>query len=64
MATVTLKIEGMHCGACVNRVKRALEQVEGANVKEVSIGSASLETANVDAALAAVAKAGYTATQA
>ena len=63
MATVTLKIEGMHCGACVNRVKRALEQVEGANVKEVSIGGASLDTVNVDAALAAVAKAGYTATR-
>jgi len=62
MATVTLKIEGMHCGACVNRVKRALEQVKDTNVREVSIGSASLDTANVDAALAAVAKAGYTAT--
>jgi len=54
----------MHCEACVNRVKRALERVEDTKVKEVHIGSAAIETLNVDAALDAVAKAGYPAARA
>ena len=51
----------MHCEACVNRVKRALERVEDTRIKEVRIGSASIETLNVEAAIAAVTKAGYPA---
>ena len=61
MSTINLKIEGMHCEACVNRVKRALERVEDTRIKEVQIGSATIETLNVEAALAAVTKAGYPA---
>ena len=64
MATIHLKIEGMHCEACVNHVKRALERVEDTKIKEVHIGSAAIETLNVDAALAAVTKAGYPAIRA
>jgi copper chaperone CopZ len=64
MTTIKLNIEGMHCQSCVNRVKRALEQVQDSNVKEVSIGAASIETTDVDAAIAAVTKAGYPATRA
>jgi len=64
MAITNLKIEGMHCEACVNRVKRALERVEDTRVKEVVIGSASIETHDVEAAIAAVAKAGYSAARA
>ena len=64
MATIHLKIEGMHCEACVNRVKRALERVEDTKIKEVHIGTAAIETLNVEAALAAVTKAGYPATRA
>ncbi len=61
MSAINLKIEGMHCEACVNRVKRALERVEDTKIKEVHIGSASIETLSLDAAIAAIAAAGYPA---
>ena len=64
MATVHLKIEGMHCQTCVNRVKRALERVDDIRITEVLVGSASVETHDVEAALAAITKAGYPATRA
>ncbi len=62
MAEFTLRIDGMHCGACVRRVSQALAS-EGLNVKEVRVGAARVETDQnpppVDRALAAVQKAGY-----
>lgn len=65
MAEFTLRIDGMHCGACVRRVTQALASVEGVVVDEVSVGGArftsALEPAPADLALAAVAKAGFTA---
>jgi copper chaperone CopZ len=65
MAEFTLRIEGMHCGSCVKRVSQALASVEGTVVKEVQIGIARLSSdrdpAPVDLALAAIAKAGFTA---
>lgn len=65
MPEFKLHIDGMHCGSCVSRVTRALGAVDGVEVKEVSIGSAQLSSnqtpAPVDAAIAALAKAGYTA---
>ena len=64
MATITLKIDNMHCQACVNHVRRALERVEGLRIKDVAIGSASVETHDISAALAAVTKAGYPASRA
>jgi copper chaperone len=64
MAVTHLKIEGMHCEACVNRVKRALERIDGIRIKEVAIGAASIEAHDVDAAIAAVKKAGYPAARA
>ena len=33
-------IEGMHCDACVRRVRKAIEKVAGAHVEDVQIGSA------------------------
>ena len=61
----TLKIDGMHCGSCVRRVSQALAATSGVDVKEVGVGSAKLTsaegTAPVDLAIAAIAKAGYTA---
>lgn len=53
----------MHCGACVQRVTRALSQVPGTQVKEVRVGGAHLrsEKAEPDAYLAAIRKAGYEA---
>ena len=65
MAEFTLHIDGMHCGSCVRRVTQALSSVEGAVAKDVQIGTAQLTTeldpAPVEAAIAALAKAGYTA---
>jgi copper chaperone len=65
MPEITLQIDGMHCGACVRRVSQALESTPGVVVKEVRVGEARLssngEPAAVDGAIAAIAKAGYTA---
>ncbi len=62
MAEFTLRIDGMHCGACVRRVSQALA-TEGLDVKEVRIGAARIQSEQnpppVDRALEAVRKAGY-----
>jgi len=58
---VKIAIEGMHSQACVAKVRRALENVEGARVREVRIGSVvvDLDPARQSAALDAIQKAGY-----
>ena len=65
MAEFTLHIDGMHCGSCVKRVTQALAAVEGVAVNEVRVGAARLtfnrDPAPVDLAVAALAKAGFTA---
>jgi len=65
MAEFTLQIDGMHCGSCVRRVTQALASVEGVVTNDVQIGTAhltsSLAPAPVDPAIAALAKAGFTA---
>ena len=54
-------IDGMHCQSCVQRVRKAIEKVEGAKVQQVDVGSAeiSVESAREPAVLEAVKKAGY-----
>ena len=65
MAEFTLHIEGMHCGSCVRRVTQALSSTEGVEVEEVRIGAARVKSSNenpmAEAAIAALAKAGYNA---
>jgi copper chaperone CopZ len=65
MAEFTLRIENMHCGACVRRVSQALASTEGVHVEEVRLGAARLsttqETPPIELAVAALAKAGYPA---
>ncbi len=65
MSEFTLRIDGMHCGACVRRVSQALASTEGLNVKEVRVGAARVasdqEPLPVDRAVEALAKAGYPA---
>ena len=58
-----LAIEGMHCQACVRRVQKALEKVEGVQVEAVEVGSATVEASTRTGAgvLEAVRKAGYPA---
>jgi copper chaperone CopZ len=63
MAEFTLHIDGMHCGSCIRRVTQALGSAEGVQVEEVRLGAARLTAppSSVDLAIAALAKAGYTA---
>jgi copper chaperone CopZ len=65
MSEFSLRIEGMHCGSCVRRVSQALSQTTGVTVKEVRVGAARLESAQlptpVNEAIAALARAGFTA---
>jgi copper chaperone CopZ len=58
---VKIAIEGMHSRSCVAKVRRALDNIEGAHVREVQIGSAvvDLDPAHQSAALEAIQKAGY-----
>ncbi len=62
MAMTTLRIENMHCGACVRRVTMALNKIPGTQVEEVQVGAARIETTAAPAeVLAALGKAGYPA---
>jgi copper chaperone CopZ len=65
LAEFTLKIDGMHCGSCVRRVSQALAATPGIVVKQVGLGTARLtsdeEPPPLGRAIAAIAKAGYTA---
>ncbi|MEP7352517.1 MAG: heavy-metal-associated domain-containing protein [Acidobacteriota bacterium] len=58
-----LTIDGMHCDACVRRVRKALENLGDVPVEEVTVGSATVDATSeqVPAVLAAIQKAGYTA---
>lgn len=62
---LSMTIEGMHCGGCVNRVTQALKKVDGVDVRSVEVGSAKVvfdpEKASEDQVLAAVNKIGFTA---
>jgi copper chaperone len=63
MTEMSFQIEGMHCGACVQRVTRALSQVPGTQVDEVRVGGARLhgDDPAPDPYLAAIRKAGFEA---
>jgi copper chaperone len=56
-----LAIDGMHCQACVARVRKALEKVDGARVDRVDVGSAevSVDSLREPLVLDAILKAGY-----
>uniref|UniRef100_A0A7V5CUJ7 Copper chaperone n=1 Tax=Acidobacterium capsulatum TaxID=33075 RepID=A0A7V5CUJ7_9BACT len=61
MREITLRIENMHCGACVRRVTQTLEKT-GATVEEVRIGAARVqapETLEDATLLQSLDKAGY-----
>jgi copper chaperone len=67
VAEITLRIDGMHCGACIRRVTQAIGGAGPFAVEEVRLGAARFqvpedtETAAVDLAVAALSKAGFTA---
>ncbi len=66
MTLLTLHIEGMSCGHCLNAVNRSLAGLAGVAIKSVAIGRAQVEfdPAVIDEAtiVAAVKDAGYPAT--
>jgi copper chaperone len=68
MRSLTLHIEGMSCGHCLNAVNQALAQLPGVRLEALRIGRADLqydETAIEPARIeAAVTEAGYRATAA
>ncbi|HEU4799119.1 MAG TPA: heavy-metal-associated domain-containing protein [Gemmatimonadales bacterium] len=68
MNRTTLKIDGMSCGHCVAAVTKALEDVEGVTIENVSIGAATVAydpaVASPEKLAEAVSEAGYTATTA
>ena len=43
MERVHVSIDGMSCGHCVARVRRALQEVEGVRVTDIQVGSADVE---------------------
>lgn len=43
MSQHTIRIDGMSCGHCVARVRKALEGVSGLKVLNVSVGEARVE---------------------
>jgi len=63
---LTLHIEGMSCGHCLNAVNRALAELPGVQVESVRMGRAELQyderQLNPARIEAAVADAGYRAT--
>jgi copper chaperone len=63
MQELSFQIDGMHCGSCVQRVTRALNQVPGTQVEEVRVGAARLhaDASAPDAYLSAIRKAGFEA---
>lgn len=42
MKQLNLKIDGMHCAACVRRVTAALAKLDGVRVESVEVGSAGV----------------------
>ncbi|MFB6248648.1 MAG: heavy-metal-associated domain-containing protein [Salinibacter sp.] len=59
----TLRIDGMHCGHCVDVVEEALDGLDGVTVQDVDVGSAQVAYAPAevsdDALAAALDDAGY-----
>ncbi|HET7585271.1 MAG TPA: heavy-metal-associated domain-containing protein [Gemmatimonadaceae bacterium] len=65
MERVTLTIEGMSCGHCLNAVNGALRAVPGVTIDRVQMGSATVEfdphVTDEQRIVDAVNDAGYTA---
>ena len=62
--TMTLSIDAMSCGHCVQAVTKVLSAVPGVQVKSVAVGTARIEAKNgwaAGQAVAALQAAGYPA---
>ena len=64
MDRVKLTITGMSCGHCVSAVDKALKRMEGVEVEQVAIGSATVSydpaTTSTDRITKAIENEGYT----
>ena len=68
MSEVVLRVDGMHCGSCIRRVTQAIGSAGPFEVEEVRLGAARFQAPGgpsemdaAGAAIAALAKAGFTA---
>jgi len=62
MATLQLRIDGMHCGSCVRRVTQTVNAMPHTTANEVVVGAARVTTeSSPDAVIAALATAGFRA---
>ncbi|HAK89468.1 MAG TPA: hypothetical protein DHV16_00740 [Nitrospiraceae bacterium] len=63
MADTTIEIEGMSCGHCVMRVKKAIDALSGVSQSDVQVGSAAVKfdesKLKKEDITAAIEKAGY-----
>jgi len=57
MTRVSLAVEGMSCGHCVSRVKKALVDLPGVTVRSVDVGRAEIDFDPTLQSLAAVTTA-------
>ena len=66
MRQITLHIDGMSCGHCLNAVSQALGRLPGVEIESVRMGRAELRyddaVTTPEAITGAVADAGYRAT--
>ena len=61
MERIELKIDGMHCGACVRRVTALISAVDGAKVESVEIGKTIISgDAPRQELIAAIESGGFT----
>ncbi len=44
MATLTLRIDNMHCGSCIRNVTQTLNALPDTHAEEVRVGSARIST--------------------
>ena len=64
MSKISMRIDGMHCGACVRRVTQAIQSVPGASAEQVRVGGARVDIPDEsrrEALLEALGRAGFTA---
>jgi len=62
MATLTLRIENMSCGACVRRVTQTLNRIPGTRAEEVQLGAARVQSdATSEDLIQALGEAGFPA---
>ena len=65
MERLDLRISGMSCGHCVTSVRKALSELDGVQVEDVKVGSASVaydpERASAQDVVEAVNDQGYAA---